>query len=103
MMNARTRNAPASTARGSVSHQDTARLRYRRYQSAAYGTSVLTICQTPRPTEGFWYRATICFQAGVSVWFSVPVILESFIITLRTAFYGSPKDGNQILEGHCLI
>ena len=35
MMNARTRNAPASTASGIVSHQDTARLRYIKYHRAA--------------------------------------------------------------------
>ena len=53
-MNVRTMNAPASAASGRANHQDTARLRYIKYQSAEYGTSVLTICQTPRGTDGFW-------------------------------------------------
>src|SRR6266496_5323992 len=66
MMNTRTRKPAARTASGITSQYDKDRQRYIRYHRPAYGTSVLTICQTPRPTEGFWYRATTSFQADLS-------------------------------------
>ena len=39
---------------------------------SASGPRVLMICQSARPVEGFWYSATICFQAAVSVAPDVP-------------------------------
>src|SRR5687767_13296421 len=68
MMKTRTRNAPASRASGTTSHHETARLRYIKYQSSAYGPRVLTICQSARASEGCWYFATTSFQTAVSVW-----------------------------------
>src|SRR6185295_5383967 len=67
MMKMRTRNAPDRTAKGSVNHQETARLKYIATHRSTYGTRVLTICQIPRPIEGCWNRATIPFQAATSI------------------------------------
>src|SRR5260221_6727871 len=80
MMNTRTRNAPASAASGSVSHNDTDTLRYIRYHRNAYGTSVLMICQSARVVEDFWYLATISFQAAMSGRVLPAVDFESFVI-----------------------
>src|SRR5258708_3004772 len=66
MMKTRTRNAPAMTASGMMSHHDTDRLRYRRYQRSANGPSVLTICQMALGVEGCWYCFTIVFQSAGS-------------------------------------
>ena len=64
-MKIRTRNAPARIASGGMSHHEIVRLRYIKYQSRPYGTSVFTICQTARGVEGCWYFATISFQTAV--------------------------------------
>jgi hypothetical protein len=98
MMKARTRKAPARTAKGTASHQDTPTLRYIKYHKAAEGTSVLAICHTLRPTDGFWYRATIGFQSEISPRLPAGVRFEFFIMTLQTAFYGPPTDGEPTLE-----
>jgi hypothetical protein len=68
MIKARTMNAPARTASGMVSHQETERERYIRYHNSAKGTSVLAICQDPFQKEGTWYSATIFFHSAVSGW-----------------------------------
>ena len=52
MMKTRTNNPPARTASGTVSHQDTLKVKYMRNHSATYGTTVFTICQRPRRMEG---------------------------------------------------
>src|SRR6266481_3234316 len=80
MMNTRTRNAPASAASGSVSHNDIDALRYIRYHRNPYGTSVLMICQSARAVEDFWYLATISFQAAMSGRVLPAVDFESFVI-----------------------
>jgi len=78
--------------------QDTPTLRYIKYHKAAEGTSVLAICHTLRPTDGFWYRATIGFQSEISPRLPAGVRFEFFIMTLQTAFYGPPTDGEPTLE-----
>src|SRR5260221_10059908 len=80
MMKIRTRNAPAMTASGMMSHHDTDRLRYRRYQRSANGPSVLTICQMALGVEGCWYCFTIVFQSAGSTDFSSVGKLGSAVI-----------------------
>src|ERR1017187_5608336 len=80
MMNTRTRNPPARIASGTTSHHDTGRQRCIRYQSAPYGTTVLMICHNARPSEGFWYSATIAFHAALSAWGWAGIELKSFVI-----------------------
>ena len=53
MMKVRTSKPPARIASGSVSHHDTATLRYIKYQTSAYDPNELTICQLARHVEGF--------------------------------------------------
>src|SRR6267378_4950916 len=80
MMNSRTRNPPATIANGKTSHQETLMAQYIRNHRPAYGTIVLVTCQSPRHTAGFWYLATMAFQAGG---FACPAFLtesESFVI-----------------------
>src|SRR5258707_1372926 len=84
MMNTRTRNAPARIGSGSVIQYDTAVLRNIKYQSSAYGPRVLMICKSARHVEGFWYCATISFQAAVSAWRLSWVELESSLINCST-------------------
>src|SRR6185369_658369 len=62
MMKIRTRRAPASTARGAVSHQEIATVRYIRHQTSAYGPSELMICHTALDGDGCWNLWTISFQ-----------------------------------------
>src|SRR2546421_11615496 len=64
MIKSRTRKPAARTANGAASHQESIRLRWIKYQSAAYGTSEFTNCQMPRHTAGFWYFATMSLHAG---------------------------------------
>src|SRR4051812_26448356 len=60
----RTKKPPAKIASGTTSHHDTASARYIKYQSSAYGTNVLTICQMARGNDGCWYSATTAFHAA---------------------------------------
>src|SRR6266404_1053925 len=85
IMNTRTRNPAANTARGTANHQETFRLKYIRYQRMPYGINVLASCQIPLPTAGFWYLATISFQAGPFV-FSFLAGAEFSIIFLTLNF-----------------
>src|SRR5437870_13827833 len=79
-MKMRTMKPPIRMASGSVNHQDTERARYARTQRRGYGTSVFAICQALRATAGFWYLATIFFQASVPGWFSFSDGTELFVI-----------------------
>src|ERR1043166_7359907 len=83
MMKMRTRNAPARIASGTTSHHEIARLRYIRYQSAAYGTRVFVICQSARGVEGCWNLATICLHAAGSFfpWFSLELSMQSRLLS----------------------
>src|SRR5436189_5272338 len=75
-MKMRTTNAPARIASGTTSHQESTRVRYIPYQSAAYGTRVLLICQSARGVEGRWNWTTICFHAAGSIF---PLLSELFM------------------------
>src|SRR5664280_1848513 len=44
----------------------------------------LTICQAPRPTDGFWYCFTTCLQPEASGCTSLGVRSGSLVITVRT-------------------
>src|ERR1051326_3623850 len=79
MMKRRTRNPPASMARGIASHQENFKLKYMRRQRVAYGISVLSNCHTPGHTAAFWYLATIFFHAGADALLSVAEA-DSFVI-----------------------
>src|SRR4051812_43407136 len=79
MMNARTRMAPAIIASGIVSHHEIDMVKYITTHRPIKGTKVLRSCQTARGTEGFWYRATICFQFAASEALSLPVKFALFI------------------------
>jgi hypothetical protein len=61
-MKMRINRPPASTASGTVNHQDTAALRCIRYHSSAYGTKVLSSCHTARQVDGCWYLSITCFH-----------------------------------------
>src|SRR5438445_11992684 len=104
-MKIRTRNAPARIPSGISNHHEIVRLRYIRYQSSAYGTSVLINCQTARGVEGSWYLDTICFQAATSAWRFPSLGLSSFI-TNKPLFTLAPilrfgKERFVALEGRC--
>src|SRR5687767_4676674 len=95
MMKMRTRNAPARIAIGTTSHQETGIAQCMKYQSAAYGTSVLVICHSARTVEGCWYCATICRQtAGPTVGLLLGSLIMAAVIQLgspyRTVAVGQP-------------
>src|SRR5690348_882714 len=85
MMNNRTRKPPASTIKGTASHQETPITKWIAHHSPRYGISVVVSCHNPRGTEGFWYLATISFHAGArdapsfSVFKLVMVYLMQFL------------------------
>src|SRR5438876_12378271 len=80
MINTRTRNPAARRASGSASNHETFKLRYIKYHSAAYGTSVFVTCHSPGHTAAFWYLATARFHAGVLGLSSPLAEAESFVI-----------------------
>ena len=63
MMKMRTMNPAVTMISGTISQYATDKLQYIKAQSAAYGTSVLSNCQTLRPRAGVWYLATTAFQS----------------------------------------
>src|SRR6266446_2960275 len=97
MIKIRTINPAARIASGTANHADTVRLQYIKAQSAAYGTSVFAICQTPRPSAGFSYLATTVFQGICTPGWSLDSTTVCFIILFQPLF---AKNRQNVRDSH---
>jgi hypothetical protein len=60
----------------------------RRQRESIPERSELTICPSARPVDGFWYLATISFQAAMSVWGVAWDGIDSVVIAVKTFKHG---------------
>src|SRR6185436_7996433 len=95
MMNKRTMNPAAGTARISVNQYPIARLRYIKYHITMKGINELSTCQTLRHVSGYAYFATTACHLNFSVFINLPPLGTSSHCTLLSSVIkgNSDKDG----------